>query len=102
MRAGSPTVRMPPDTTRAGGIPMLLENKTAVVYGGGGGIGSAMATGFAAEGARVVLVGRTPETLDAVAGKIRADGGRVETAVVDVFDEAAVNDHADSVVETAG
>ncbi len=39
---------------------MLLENKTAVVYGGGGSIGRAIAKGFAAEGARCVLVGRTP------------------------------------------
>ena len=81
---------------------MLLENKTAVIYGGGGSIGSAIAKGFAAEGARCVLVGRTPETLDAAAGTIRADSGQVETAVVDALDEAAVDDHADSVVKTAG
>src|SRR5262245_36159591 len=67
--------------------PMLLESKTAVVYGGGGSIGSAMARGFAAEGARCVLVGRTPDTLDAAADRIRADGGQVETAVVDALDE---------------
>lgn len=81
---------------------MLLENKTAVIYGGGGGIGSAMAKGFASEGARCVLVGRTPATLDAVAEDIRAAGGQVETAVVDVLDEPAVNDHADAVVKTTG
>jgi 3-oxoacyl-[acyl-carrier protein] reductase len=81
---------------------MLLANKTAVIYGGGGTIGGAIAKGFAAEGARCVLVGRTPATLDAVADKIRADGGHVDTAVVDALDEAAVNDHADSVVETTG
>jgi 3-oxoacyl-[acyl-carrier protein] reductase len=81
---------------------MLLENKTAVIYGGGGSIGGAIAKGFAAEGARCVLVGRTPATLDAVADTIRADGGQVDTAVVDALDEAAVNDHADSVVETTG
>jgi 3-oxoacyl-[acyl-carrier protein] reductase len=81
---------------------MLLENKTAVIYGGGGSIGGAMAKGFVAEGARCVLMGRTPATLDAVAEGIRADGGQVETAVVDALDEAAVNDHADSVVETTG
>jgi 3-oxoacyl-[acyl-carrier protein] reductase len=81
---------------------MLLEHKTAVIYGGGGSIGGAIAKGFAAEGARCVLVGRTPATLDAVAGKIRADGGQVETAVVDALDETAVDDHADSVVETIG
>lgn len=81
---------------------MLLENKTAVIYGGSGGIGSAMAKGFAGEGARCVLVGRTPAALEAVAEEIRAAGGQAETAVVDVLDERAVNDHADAVVETAG
>jgi 3-oxoacyl-[acyl-carrier protein] reductase len=81
---------------------MLLENKTAVIYGGGGGIGGAMARGFAAEGARCILVGRTPATLEAVAEQIRAAGGQAETAVVDVLDEPAVNDHADAVVGTTG
>ena len=81
---------------------MLLENKTAVIYGGGGGIGGAMAKGFAAEGARCILVGRTPATLEAVAEQIRAAGGQAETAVVDVLDEPAVNDHADAVVGTTG
>ncbi|MEV0661227.1 SDR family NAD(P)-dependent oxidoreductase [Actinomadura luteofluorescens] len=81
---------------------MLLENRTAVVYGGGGTIGGAMARGFAAEGARVFLAGRTPATLDAVAEEIRAAGGLAETARVDALDEDAVNGWVDSVVETAG
>lgn len=34
--------------------------------------------------------------------KIRADGGRAETAVVDALDAAAVNDHADAVVRESG
>ncbi|GGK99096.1 SDR family NAD(P)-dependent oxidoreductase [Nocardia jinanensis] len=81
---------------------MLLENKTAIIYGAGGAIGSALATGFAAEGASCHLVGRTAATLDATAEKIRADGGRAETAVVDALDAAAVNDHADAVVRESG
>ncbi len=81
---------------------MLLENKNAVIYGGGGTIGSAMAKGFAAEGATCHLVGRTPEKLEAVATAIREAGGRAETAVVDVLDVAAVRDHADSIVEKFG
>ncbi|MGI5207052.1 SDR family NAD(P)-dependent oxidoreductase [Spirillospora sp. CA-108201] len=81
---------------------MLLENKTAVIYGGGGTIGGAMARGFAAEGARVFLAGRTPAKLDAVAEEIRAAGGLAETARVDALDEDAVNGWVDSVVETAG
>jgi 3-oxoacyl-[acyl-carrier protein] reductase len=81
---------------------VLLENKTAVIYGGGGSIGGAMARGFAAEGARVFLAGRTPATLDAVAEQIRDGGGIAETAVVDALDEPSVNSWVDSVAATAG
>ncbi|TDD68852.1 SDR family oxidoreductase [Actinomadura darangshiensis] len=81
---------------------MLLENKTAVIFGGGGSIGGAMARGFAAEGARVFLAGRTPAKLDAAADQIRDAGGLAETALVDALDADAVNGWVDSVVETAG
>lgn len=81
---------------------MLLEHRTAVVYGAGGAIGSAMAEGFAAEGAHCFLVGRTAATLEATAARIQAAGGRAETAVLDVLDAAAVRDHADSIVEKTG
>ncbi|SEK62368.1 SDR family NAD(P)-dependent oxidoreductase [Nonomuraea pusilla] len=81
---------------------MLLENRTAVIYGGGGAIGRAMATAFAAEGARVFLAGRTPDRLDAVAAEIRQAGGLAETAVVDALDEGAVNGWVDSVAAVAG
>ena len=46
---------------------MLLKDKNAVIYGGGGSIGGAVARAFAREGARVFLAGRTQATLDAVA-----------------------------------
>jgi 3-oxoacyl-[acyl-carrier protein] reductase len=81
---------------------MLLDSKIAVVYGGGGAIGGAMARAFAAEGARVFLAGRTQAKLDSVAADIRAAGGLAETAVVDALDESAVNDYADSVAGQAG
>lgn len=80
----------------------MLENRTAVVYGGGGSIGGAMAGAFAAEGARVFLAGRTPAKLDTVADSIRAAGGQAETAVVDALDASAVNDHIDAVAEKTG
>jgi 3-oxoacyl-[acyl-carrier protein] reductase len=48
-------------------ISMLLENKNAVIYGAGGSIGSAVASAFAREGARVFLAGRTLESLEEVA-----------------------------------
>ncbi|MFG2003066.1 SDR family NAD(P)-dependent oxidoreductase [Spirillospora sp. NPDC048911] len=80
---------------------MLLDNKTAVIYGGGGSIGGAMARAFAAEGARVFLVGRTQEKLDKVASDIQAAGGLAETAIVDALDERAVDDYVDSVAAQA-
>jgi 3-oxoacyl-[acyl-carrier protein] reductase len=81
---------------------MLLNDKTAVIYGGGGAIGGAVARAFAREGANVYLAGRTPETLEDVAESIRASGGVAETAVVDALDEQAVDHHADAVATEAG
>jgi len=81
---------------------VLLENKNAVIYGGAGSIGGAVARAFAGEGARVFLAGRTATTLDQVAGEIRSAGGAAETAVVDALDEDAVDRHADAVAAEAG
>ena len=81
---------------------LLLENKNAVIYGGGGAIGGATARVFAREGARVFIAGRTQAKLDAVARDIAIAGGKVETAQVDVFDQQAVEEHAAAVAATAG
>ena len=81
---------------------MLLGNKNAVIYGGGGSIGGTVAREFSREGARVFLVGRTRENLEAVANDIKADGGAAEVAVLDALDEQAVDEHAQAVVSQAG
>ena len=81
---------------------MLLDDKTAVVYGGGGTIGGAVARALAREGARVCLAGRTEASLDKVAQEIRAAGGEAETAQVDALDEKSVDDHADALALSAG
>ena len=81
---------------------MLLEGKNAVVYGGGGSIGGAVARAFAREGASVFLAGRTAATLEEVAEAIRSAGGTAETAQVDALDEHAVDRHADAVAADAG
>ena len=81
---------------------MLLEGKSAIVYGGAGSMGSAVAQAFAREGAWVFLAGRTREKLDGVAAAIRSAGGTAETAEVDAMDQSAVDAHADGVVEAAG
>src|SRR3984957_365045 len=68
----------------------LLTDKIAFVTGGGSGIGQRMAERFAEHGAKVVLVGRKQETLDAAACAIRDAGGFTRTAALDVRDYAAV------------
>jgi 3-oxoacyl-[acyl-carrier protein] reductase len=83
-------------------MDVLLESKNAVIYGGGGRVGGAIARAFAREGARVFLAGRTLATLDSVAEEISATGGESETAEVDALDETSVDRHADAVVEKAG
>ena len=77
----------------------MLEDKTAVIYGGGGAIGGAVARAFAAAGARVHLAGRSRARLEAVAVDI-GDAARV--AELDALDERAVVAHADAVAAEAG
>lgn len=52
-----------------------LEGKVAIITGAGQGIGAAIAQLYAAEGAKVLITGRTQEKLEEVAGKITAAGG---------------------------
>ena len=58
--------------------------------GGGSGIRTENGGQFAEHGAKVVLVGRKQEKLDAAASAIRSAGGFAETAALDVRDYAAV------------
>jgi 3-oxoacyl-[acyl-carrier protein] reductase len=81
---------------------MLLENKNAIIYGGGGSVGGAVARTFAREGARVFLAGRTLSRVEVVAEEISAAGGTAEAARVDALDEQAVEEHAAAVAEKAG
>jgi 3-oxoacyl-[acyl-carrier protein] reductase len=81
---------------------MLLQGKSAIVYGGGGSIGGGVARAFGREGAQVFLAGRTLATLEEVAQDIRAQGGTAHTAEVDALDERAVDEHAAAVVAEAG
>lgn len=70
--------------------PDLLTEQTIVVTGGGSGIGRCIAHEAASLGARIVLVGRKREKLQAAADEITSDGGTVDIAPCDVRDEAAV------------
>lgn len=68
----------------------LLRDKTAFVTGGGSGIGLRMAERFAEHGAKVMLLGRSQEKLDAAALAIRSAGGEVATCAADVRQYSAM------------
>src|SRR4051812_42140266 len=74
-----------------------LQDRVAVITGGGGGIGLATARRFAAEGAKVVVV-----DLNAEAGKAAADEVGGEFVQADVGDEGAVRALYDGVAERYG
>ncbi len=78
-----------------------LENKVAVVYGDGN-VGAAIAKGFAREGAKVFLTGRTQAKLDAIAREILSAGGTIETAQLDALDEQATEKHMSEVIKKTG
>jgi NAD(P)-dependent dehydrogenase (short-subunit alcohol dehydrogenase family) len=81
---------------------MMVKDKVAVIYGAGGAVGGAIAHAFAREGATLFLTGRSMEPVEGVAKEIVAAGGSAEAAEVDALDEQAVDEHLQSVVDTAG
>jgi NAD(P)-dependent dehydrogenase (short-subunit alcohol dehydrogenase family) len=81
---------------------MLLDGKNAVIYGGGGAIGGAVAKAFVREGAKVFLAGRTLDKLNTVVESIVASGGAAEAAGVDALDKGSIESHLAEVVRRAG
>lgn len=67
-----------------------LQGKTALVTGGGRGIGRAIALRLAAEGARVGVLGRSAERLEETCSLIRDAGGEAYFRVADLSDPGAI------------
>jgi len=65
-----------------------LTNKTAVITGGGSGIGQAIAHAFSRAGARVWIADRDLAAGESTSAAIRADGGKAEFAALDVASES--------------
>ena len=79
---------------------MLLQNKTAIIYGAGGSMGGAVARALANAGAKVFLTGRNRESVQKVADDIVSSGGLADVDVVDAFDEQAVESHMERVSQS--
>jgi len=69
-----------------------FAGRGVIVTGGGRGIGQATARAFAAEGADVLVLGRTVAELEDTVGQITADGGQAWLLPCDVTDEAQVEE----------
>lgn len=79
-----------------------LDGQTAVVVGGSGTLGSAMARALASAGARVAVLGRGIEAAEVVAEQIRAAGGEALAVAADVGDRAALERAAQTVADALG
>ncbi|HEX5728524.1 SDR family NAD(P)-dependent oxidoreductase [Microbacterium sp.] len=75
-----------------------LAGRTALVTGGGSGLGAAIATALHAAGADVVVVGRDEAKLDAVAARL---GRRARALTCDVSDPASVEELRSRLADTA-
>ena len=81
---------------------MRLEGKVAFISGSTRGIGRTMAEMFAAEGAQVVVSGRSVDKGEKVVSRIREAGGTAEFLRLDVTDEDSVRSVIEETVRRFG
>lgn len=79
-----------------------LSGKTAVITGGSGILCGAIAKGMAERGAKVGILGRTPDKVQAMVAEIEAAGGEALPLVADVLDTAALQAACDLVLAKWG
>lgn len=79
-----------------------FEGRTVVVTGGGGGIGSALCAGFAAEGAAVAVLDRSAEAAKATASAITGAGGRALAVESDITERTSVDAAVERVTAEMG
>jgi NAD(P)-dependent dehydrogenase (short-subunit alcohol dehydrogenase family) len=79
-----------------------LQGKRAIVTGAGSGIGRASAKLFAAEGAAVMVVDKTPPAIEETAAEIKAAGGRAIAVAADAGAETDVQGFIQKAVKELG
>lgn len=72
-------------------MELSLHGKSAVVTGASGGLGLHFAEVLARAGAEVTIAARRKEKLEEAAARFKAEGLKIETATLDVTDEASIN-----------
>ncbi len=81
---------------------MRLNNKIAIVTGGGQGIGKVLALTFAREGAKVTVASRNLENLERIRKEIEAMGGASLAVQMDLTDEATIRNMTEKTLEKFG
>ncbi len=81
---------------------MKLENKKAIITGAAKGMGAAITTTLAREGADLVLAARDVVALEEVAAEVRALGREAHVIACDVIEEAQVKAMVDTALEVFG
>jgi 3-oxoacyl-[acyl-carrier protein] reductase len=79
-----------------------LKDRTAIITGGGQGLGRAYCLGFAEQGAKVAVVDRNPETSASVAREINEAGGTALGVETDISSEVAVAEMVETVSRALG
>lgn len=79
-----------------------FDGKVAIVTGGGGAIGRAIACRLALEGATVVICGRTKDTLDAVVNEMGDARGKVVAITADIMKESEIEELISKTVTNYG
>src|SRR2546429_6792559 len=80
----------------------LLDGKSALITGGGGGIGRATALAFAREGARVAVADLIEEAARETVALVNAAGGQAISLARDVTQDADVRSMTEAMISTYG
>ena len=85
-------------------MPTCWQEKTVVITGGSRGLGLAIGKAFACHSAKVVLIGRDADRLEAARGEILADShsDQVEICCLDITDQVVFDQRFPQLIESLG